>query len=372
MIVSRLFFPPLVFQYSYSDPSLFVKVSGSSRVYLLLYVDDIILTGDSEVLITKVKQAIQTEFDIKDLRRLHYFLGLEIQYLSTGLFVSQHKYATDLVHKAGLDECNSHLTPSQSGLKLYVAEYDPLPTSEVTQFRSLVGCLQYLTFTRKDIAYSVNAVCQFLHSPTVLHLNAAKRILRYIKGTLDHGIMFRRGVSSSKHAKVQASLHAYCDADWAGDPNDKKSTTGFVILLNGAPISWCSKKQNVVSRSSTEAEYRSIAETTSELQCLIHLLRELHIELMDTLTLHCDNISALALAANPIHHSKLKHIEVDVHFTRNQVKAGIIKLQFVRSREQLADLFTKGLCSPQHSYLCSSLMIGSPHQAVEGYQGKYG
>lgn len=116
-------------------------VSGSSRVYLLLYVDDIILTGDSEALITEVKQSLQTEFDMKDLGRLHYFLGLEIQYLTTGLFVSQHKYANDLVHKVGLDECNSHLTPSQSGLKLYAADDDPLPTSEVTQFRSLVGCL---------------------------------------------------------------------------------------------------------------------------------------------------------------------------------------------------------------------------------------
>jgi hypothetical protein len=305
---------------------------------------------------------------MKDLGPLHYFLGLEIKYLPTGLFVSQHKYAKDLVHKASLDACNTHLTPFQSGLKLYTEGGDPLSASDAVQFRSLVGCLQYLTFTRPDIAFSVNAVCQFMHNPTTDHYNAAKRILRYIKGTLDSGIMFKKGDLWDKQAQLTVQLSAFSDADWAGDPNDRKSTTGFVIMLNGSPVSWCSKKQNAVSRSSTEAEYRSMADTTSELQWLMLLLADLHIELAHTPILHCDNISAIALATNPVHHSKLKHVEVDVHFTRNQVKAGTIRLQFVSSREQLADIFTKGLCSPQHSYLCDSLMIGSPHQAEEGCQ----
>lgn len=139
-----------------------------------------------------------------------------------------------------------------------------------------------------------------------------------------------------------------------------------MILLNNAPISWCSKKQTVVSRSSTEAEYRSMADTTSEIMWLIHLLQDLQIDLASVPTLHCDNISALALATNPVYHSKLKHIEVDVHFTRVQVKKGFLKLQFVASQGQLTDLFTKGLCSPQHKYLCSSLMLVPPHQAEEG------
>ncbi|KAK9947389.1 hypothetical protein M0R45_003016 [Rubus argutus] len=362
------FLPSIGFQASHADPSLFVKNSGTSRVFLLLYVDDIIITGNCEFLITEVKAALQTEFDMKDLGQLHYFLGLEIKYLQHGLFVSQHKYAKDLVHKAGLDACNTHLTPCQSGLKLYTEGGDPLSASDAIQFRSLVGCLQYLTFTRPDIAFSVNTVCQFLHNPTTHHYNAAKRILRYVKGTIDSGIMFPRGDMCGTHDQLRVHISAFCDADWAGDPNDRKSTTGFVIMLNGSPISWCSKKQNAVSRSSTEAEYRSMADTTSELQWLMHLLADLRIELATTPVLHCDNISAIALATNPVHHSKLKHIEVDVHFTRNQVKAGTIRLQFVSSREQIADIFTKGLCSPQHSYLCHSLMIVPLHQAEEGCQ----
>lgn len=135
------------------------------------------------------------------------------------------------------------------------------------------------------------------------------------------------------------------------------------MILNGTPISLCSKKQSAVSRSSTEAEYRSMADTTSELQWLMILLSELHVDLATVPILHCDNISALALATNPVHHSKLKHIEVDIHFTRAQVKAGTIKFQFVSSKDQLADIFTKGICSPQHIYFCDSLMLGPLHHA---------
>lgn len=282
--------------------------------------------------------------------------------------MSQHKYATDLIHKAGLESCNSHVTPCQSGLKLYTDEGTPLSPTDASQFRSLVGCLQYLTFTRPDIAYAVNSVCQFLHNPTDVHLHAVKRILRYVKGTLDTGLVFKKGNTSIlyKHTPLSVNIQAFCDADWAGDPNDRKSTTGFVILMNGTPISWCSKKQSAVSRSSTEAEYRSMADTTSELQWLPILLSELHVDLAAVPVLHCDNISALALATNPVHHSKLKHIEVDVHFTRAQVKAGTIRVQFISTKEQLADLFTKGLCSPQHTYLCSSLMLQPQHQAEGG------
>jgi hypothetical protein len=322
------------------------------------------LTGNSEPLIAEIKTALQQEFDMKDLGKLHFFLGLEITYVPSGLFVSQQKYAKDLLHKAGLDECNTHLTPCQFGVKLFKDNGKPLSSSDAALFRSLVGCLQYLTFTRLDIAYAVNSVCQFMHCPTEAHLIAVKRILRYVKQSLDNGILLRRGIGD---VPQPIQLKAYCDADWAGDPNDRKSTTGFVILINGSPVSWCSKKQSAVSRSSTEAEYRSMADTTSEIMWLTLLLKDLHIDLKDTPTLHCDNVSALALAANPIYHSKLKHVEVDVHFTRVQVKQGSLRLRFVTSRNQLADLFTKGLCSPQHVSMCNSLMVMNKHQAEEGY-----
>lgn len=240
------FLPSIGFVSSHADPSLFVKASGKSKIYLLLYVDDIIITGNSDILITEVKDALQHEFDMKDLGPLHFFLGFEIHYVPTGLFLSQHKYAKDLLHKAGLDDCQTHLTPCKSGLKLLKDFGHPLSTSDASLFRSLVGCLQYLTFTIPDISYSVNSVCQFMHCPTEDHLIAAKRIIRYVKQSLEVGVLLRRGIRGSSNTLGVTStgslqIQAYCDADWAGDPNDRKSTTGFVILINGAPISWCNK-----------------------------------------------------------------------------------------------------------------------------------
>lgn len=143
--------------------------------------DDIILTGNSELLIAKIKTALQQEFDIKDLGKPHFFLGLEITYVPSGVFVSQHKYAKDLLHKASLDDCNTHLTPCQSGVKLFKDNDKPLSSSNAALFTSLVGCLQYLTFTRLDIAYVVNSVCQFIHCPTEDHLTTIKHIIRYVK-----------------------------------------------------------------------------------------------------------------------------------------------------------------------------------------------
>ncbi|GAB2288443.1 hypothetical protein Dimus_037998 [Dionaea muscipula] len=362
------FLPTLGFKAASADPSLFIKNSHGSMVYLLLYVDDIIITGTCEESIAMVKLHLQCEFEMTDLGNLHYFLGLEIKYLPTGgIFLCQSKYARDLIHKAGMTDCNTHLTPSQVGVKLLKDGESYLDEDGVSYFRSLVGCLQYLTFTRPDISYSVNSVCQFLQHPTQQHLVAAKRILKYVQGTVGIGIVLQH----AKYTIAGLQLRAFCDADWAGDPNDRRSTSGFVILLNESPVSWCSKKQHCVSRSSTEAEYRAMADTTSELQWLSHLFQDLQIKLDHVPSLHCDNISALALATNPVHHSKLKHIEADVHFTRERVKDGAITLQFVSSQQQLADLFTKSLCSPKHSSFCSSLMLCTYHQAEGGcYRSK--
>lgn len=144
------------------------------------------------MLIAEIKAALQQEFDMKDLGKLHFFLGLEITYVPSGLFVSQHKYAKDFRHKAGLDECNTHLTPCQYGVKLFKDNGKPLSSADASLFRTLVGCLQYLTFTRLDIVYAVNSICQFMHCPTKDHLIAVKRILRYVKQSLDAGILLRR------------------------------------------------------------------------------------------------------------------------------------------------------------------------------------
>ena len=317
-------------------------------VVLLLYVDDIILTRNSDNYVQYVVSKLTTEFDMKDLGILHYFLALQIDYQSQGLFVHQSKYVQDLLQKTDMLDCKPCITSCHPNQKL-LNHGSPCYTHP-TSYRSIVGALQYLTFTRPDIAYSVNQVCQFMHSPLESHYVAVKRILRYLKGTLGWGICFRPG---------SLALKAYTDADWAGDPNNRRSTTGFVVFLGSNPVSWSSKKQHIVSRSSTKAEYRAMATTTAKIVWLQQLLNDLHIHTSSSPVLHCDNISAMALATNPILHSKAKHIEVDCHFVRERVQQGVISLQFVTSTDQYADIFTKGLCSSLFTNHCSNLMLGS-------------
>ncbi|KAM1070145.1 hypothetical protein TB1_002021 [Malus domestica] len=349
------FLPSLGFQATYSDSSLFVKTVGSDIVVLLLYVDDIIITGSSTHLIQQVIHSLTAEFDIKDLGVLHYFLGIQVTKTAQGLFLSQSKYITDLLQKVEMMESKACDTPCLPNNRLL--KDDGTPYNNPTVYRSIVGALQYLTFTRPDIAFSVHQVCQFMQSPMVSHFTAVKRILRYLKGTLSVGMAYTRG---------DLTLKAFSDADWAGDPNDRRSTTGLVIFLGNNPISWSSKKQNTVSRSSTEAEYRAMSTTSAELDWIQQVLDFMHIKSAPTPVLFCDNLSAIALSFNPVQHQRTKHIEIDVHFVRERVAKKQLVVQFVSSREQFADILTKGLSAPLFRSHCFNLMLGSSTHEFEG------
>jgi hypothetical protein len=181
---------------------------------------------------------------------------------------------------------------------------DGVPLQDPTPFRSMVGGLQYLTFTRPDLTYVVNHICQFMHQPTDQHLVAAKRILRYVQGSLHHGLTFRPG---------PLTLTAYTDSNWVGDPMDRHFTMGLIIFLGHNPITWQSKKQPTVSRFSIEAEYRALANCTADLSWVRMVLKDLGIFLRHPPTIWCDNLSALALATNPVFHARTKHVEVDYH-----------------------------------------------------------
>ena len=242
--------------------------------------------------------------------------------------------------------------------KLQASSEDLL--SDPTPYRSLVGALQYATFTRLDITYVVNQVCQYMHqptAPTATHLAAAKRILRYLQGTLHLGIHFQSG---------SPALIAFTDSDWVGDPYDMRSTTGITVFLGNNPITWVSKKQHIVSRSSTEAEYQALATRAAELAWLRQVLCDLGIFLSSALAIWCDNTSAIALASNPIFHSRTKHIEVDYHFMRECVVRDDLHLHFISTEDQLADLFTKPLSTPRFLKLTSKLMFSTPTHSLEG------
>ncbi|XP_016902988.2 uncharacterized mitochondrial protein AtMg00810-like [Cucumis melo] len=243
----------LEFVVSNVDPSLFIRSVRSSLTYLLLYVDDIIVTSPDSFYISLLKTQLALEFQISDLGPLKYFRGLEIHSLPNDLFVNQAKYLNDLLHTSGMISVNSCTIPISSSLDLYTTAP---PFNDPSLYNKLVGSLQYLTFTRPDIVFSINRVSQFMHKSTVIHFLAVKRILRYLCGTPTLGINFREGLFS---------LQTFCDSDWAGDTSDRHFTYGFIAFLGSYLISWSSKKQPPISRSSTEAEYRSLVTTTADL-----------------------------------------------------------------------------------------------------------
>lgn len=225
------------------------------------------------------------------------------------------------------------------------------PVADATLYRSLAGALQYLTFTRPDIAYAVQQVCLFMHDPRAVHFNALKRILRYLKGTADLGL-------SIAHS-TYFSITAYSDADWGSCPDTRRSTSGYCVFLGSLLVSWSSKRQNTTSRSSAEAEYRAVANAVAETFWLRQLLCDLELAPKRETLVVCDNVSAVYLSTNPVHHQRTKHIEIDIHFVRDQVALGLVRVLHVPSRFEFADIFTKGLPPVLFQEFLSSLNVRS-------------
>jgi hypothetical protein len=325
----------LGFASSKADTSLFIYHKADITIFLLIYVDDIIVTSSSDKAITALLQDLTSDFAIKDLGPLHYFLGIEVQPLHDGLILTQAKYAAELLEKAGMSDCKSAPTPLSSTEPLTLFDGDLLGPADSTIYRSIVGGLQYLTLTRPDLSFAVNKVCQYLHAPTTVHWTAVKRILRYIKDTLNIGTTFQKSSSTL--------LSAFSDADWAGCLDDRRSTGGFAIFVGPNLVSWSAKKQPTVSRSSTEAEYKSVANATTELIWVEAVLKELGVRLSQRPCLWCDNLGATYLSANPVFHARTKHIEIDFHFVRERVAEKKLDVKFISSKDQVADGFTKAL-----------------------------
>ncbi|XP_071687627.1 uncharacterized mitochondrial protein AtMg00810-like [Rutidosis leptorrhynchoides] len=232
------------FQHSRCDTSLFIYKHGTDTAYLLLYVDDIILTASSTAFLHRVITSLHQEFSMTDLCPLNYFLGISVTCTPSGMFLSQKKYASEIIERADMVGCNSSRIPISIGTKLTTAGS---PVKDPTLYRSLAGALQYLTFTRHDISYAVQQICLFMHDPREPHMATLRRIIRYVQGTLDLGLQL---FSSST-----CSLVAYSDADWAGCPSTRRSTSGHCVFLGNNLLSCSSKRQHTQSRSSVEAEY---------------------------------------------------------------------------------------------------------------------
>ena len=333
------------FKNSLADASLFILQTGSSFIYILIYVDDIVITGSHAQELQKVTTKLAAKFSLKELGELSYFLGMEATRTEKGLHLTQTKYITDLLRRAKMADAKPVATPMSSTQVLTLNSGDLL--SDPSEYRVIVGSLQYLGLTRPDIAFPVNRLSQFMHQPTSTHWEAAKRVLRYLAGTADKGIFFS--------ANTPFNLHAYSDADWAGDHDDYNSTGAYIVYLGRQPISWSAKKQGGVARSSTEAEYRALTEAAAELMWVQSVMSELGIKSTDTPVLYCDNIGATYLSANPVFHSRMKHLALDYHFVRQQVQAKKLRVTHISSVDQLADALTKPLARSRFETLTSKI-----------------
>ncbi|XP_019056420.1 PREDICTED: uncharacterized protein LOC109116082 [Tarenaya hassleriana] len=263
--------------------------------------------------------------------------------------ISQRKYCLDLIYDSGFLACKPVSTPLDPAIRLSKNSGDPL--SDITGYRRLIGRLLYLTITRPDIAYVVHKLSQYLSCPTSAHLSAAQRVVRYLKSNPGQGVFY--SVTSS------LCLNAFADADWASCLDSRRSVSGFCVFLGDSLISWKAKKQTTVSRSSTEAEYRSLANATCELVWLRNLLQDLFISVIGPAKLFCDNRSAIHIATNPVFHERTKHIEIDCHVIRDKLKSGFLILMHVHDENQLAGIFTKASQPSLFMSLLSRMNISS-------------
>ena len=341
------------FRVSKSDTSLFIKHAGTYILLILIYVDDILVTGSDSKLIGNVIQQLHSEFALKELGDFHYFLGIEVTPSVQGIHLSQTKYIGDILKRANMLDSKGCVTPMSTSEKLHKDTGAAFENPSL--YRSIVGSLQYVLLTRPDLAFTVNKLSQFLSAPTILHWQACKRVLRYLQSTADYGLQF--------FSSGSLTLTAYSDADWGADPDDRRSVGGYCVFLGSNLISWSSKKQPIVSRSSAESEYRALAMATSEVLWITYLFQELNISFDQIPLLHCDNKSAEALASNPKYHARTKHIELDLHFLREHIAQQQLSVTYVPSSDQLADVLTKPLCFDQFAYLRSKLNVLSRHQA---------
>jgi hypothetical protein len=322
----------LGFTKSKAHSNLYFKAMNDEPVILLLYVDDLFLTRE-ENLIIDCKKKLATEFKIKDLGLMQYFLGLEVWQSPEKILLNQGKYVVEILKKFDMLECKYMNTPMETKLKLMVDTLSELV--DVMLYRRIIGSLMYLTNTRLDTCFVVNTLSQYLVDPRRVHLVAAKHVMRYLKGTLDFGLCY--------NGDRDFRLIGYTDSDWTGSVYDRKGTSRCCFSLGSTMTSWQSRKQSSISLSTLEAKYIVACSSSCEAIWIRKLLKGLFDMEMEATMILCDNQSCIKMTENPVFHDKSKHIEIWYKYIHDMMQRGAIKLQYVGTDEQVANVLTKPL-----------------------------
>ncbi|KAK6148275.1 hypothetical protein DH2020_019187 [Rehmannia glutinosa] len=319
---------------------------GQDCLLVQIYVDDIIFGATNDSLCKKFSKLMQGEFEMSMIGELNFFLGLQIKQCQEGIYISQSKYTKELLKKFGIEEGRTVSTPMATNVKIDKDEKGK--SVDESKYRGMIGNLLYLTAIRPDILHAVCLCAHFQSNPKESHMSAVKRIFRYLKGTIQYGLFYPKNENFS--------LKGYSDSDYAGDIDDRKSTSGSCQFLGDCLVSWFSKKQNCVSLSTAEDEYISAAFCCTQLIWMKQTLADYKCS-FENVPIFCDNISAINIAQNPVHHNRTKHIEIRHHFLRDYVSKRKIEISFVPSQDQLVDIFTKSLSSETFASIRARLRI---------------
>jgi ribosomal protein L12E/L44/L45/RPP1/RPP2 len=342
----------LGFKRCVSDTCVYVKISKTGKpIIISVFVDDIIsaYAKKDQDEWYGYKASFTSHYKMKDIGECEWILGMRVRRdrKKRILILDQEQYINKVLKQFGMDNCKPAITPEDTS-KLVVNQPEEQQHINIKTYQSLVGALMYAAIsTRPDITHAVNMISRHLSNPASSHLVAGKRILRYLKGTTSLGLTYR----GEGDINGIINVHAYTDADWAGDLEERKSTTGYLVMINKCVVSWMSKKQNTVALSTAEAEYMAISAAVQEIKWVRQLLDELSFTQSEPSLLLSDNQAAIAISENDVHHNRTKHIDIRHHFVREQIKNKVIQLKWVPSDIQLADLLTKGLSKVKFTQL---------------------
>jgi Reverse transcriptase (RNA-dependent DNA polymerase) len=343
---------------------LYIKQTSEYLLLVLLYVDDLIILASLFAKLAWLKSKLNVEFEMTDLGELKYCLGVEFERdrKARTITMSQKKYIEEVLKRFNMEECKPIGTPLDVNvklLKLSDEEFTELQGEmEGVPYKAGVGSLMYaMVGTRADLAFPVSMVSQFMSKAGPAHWSAVKRIMRYLQGTKEYKLCL---------GGKDIALKGYCDADWAGDASERRSTTGYVFFVGVGAISWNCKRQPTIALSTTEAEYMATSQCTKEAIWLRKLLEDVGFVQEGATTIMCDNQGCIALAKNPTHHSRTKHIDVQHHFIREKLESGEINLKYCPTEDMVADVLTKALAKDRHQRLAMAMGLRESNYSQSG------